>query len=55
MSQDENIINIGQIAQYLDAEYSIIERMKIKKETVRRLAYAALLYISIMAVFAFIL
>jgi hypothetical protein len=55
MDQDENRVTIGHIAQYLDAEYSLFERMKIKKVTVRRLGYAVVLYICTMIFFAIVL
>ena len=54
MNQDEKINSIGHVAQILDAEYSIIERMKIKKETLTRLGYAGILYITIMIFFAIV-
>ncbi|MBS3778012.1 MAG: hypothetical protein KGY65_08900 [Candidatus Thermoplasmatota archaeon] len=55
MNQDEHILQIGQLAQFLDAEYSILERMKLKKETLKRLGYALVIYISIMITFAILL
>lgn len=55
MNQDEHTLQIGQIAQFLDAEYSILERMKLKKETLKRLGYAIALYISTMITFMIIL
>jgi hypothetical protein len=55
MNQDENVKQIGQLAQLLDAEYSIVERMKLTKESVKRLSYASIVYISIMTIFALIL
>jgi len=55
MDQDKNIIKIGQIAQILDSEYTILERMKIKKETIKRIGYALILYISFMFLFALLL
>ncbi len=55
MDQDKNINKIGQIAQILDSEYTILERMKIKKETIKRIGYAMILYISFMFLFALLL
>ena len=55
MQQEENIIKIGHLAQILDAEYTIVERMKIKKKTIKRLCGAFSIYIGIMILFAIIL
>ena len=55
MNQDENVKKIGQLAQLLDAEYSILERMKLKKGTLKRLGYAIAIYIGIMITFTIIL
>lgn len=52
MNHQKNAMKIGQIAQLLDAEYTIFDRMKIKKETIKRIGYASLIYISIMILFA---
>ena len=55
MDHQENTMKIGQLAQMLDAEYTIFDRMKIKKETIKRIGYATLIYISIMAFFTILL
>jgi hypothetical protein len=55
MNHQKNTMKIGQIAQFLDAEYTIFDRMKIKKETIKRIGYASLIYISIMFLFALLL
>jgi hypothetical protein len=55
MKSEKNISNIGQIAQFLDAECTISERMKIKKETMKRVGYAILCYLSIMMLFGLLL
>jgi hypothetical protein len=49
------LTNTLQTAQFLDAEYTIFDRMKIKKETIKRIGYASLIYISIMILFAILL
>jgi hypothetical protein len=48
MNQDKNIKQIDKNAQLLDAEYSIVERMKLTKESVKRLSYASIVYIFIL-------
>lgn len=55
MEKEKNIMKIGQLARILDAEYSMLERMRIKKETLKRLGYAFLLYIIIMIFFTILL
>jgi hypothetical protein len=55
MEQEENIMTIGHLAQILDAEYTIAERMKIKKKTIKRLCCAFSIYIGIMILFAIVL
>ncbi len=55
MEVEENIQHIGQIAQSLDADYSMSDRMKIRKETLKRIGYAITCYITIMMLFALIL
>jgi hypothetical protein len=55
MIQENNLIKIGQLAQILDKEYSMLERMKIKKNSLKRLAYAFAVYIVIMILFTLIL
>jgi len=55
MNNEENITKIGHIAQILDAEYTTLERMKLKKESLIRLGYAFMIYIIIMYLFTIIL
>jgi len=55
MDKNENVIQIGLLAQALDAEYSIFERMKIKKESLKRVGYAIGFYISVMIIFTIVL
>ena len=55
MQQEDNILKIGHLAQILDAEYTVLERMKIKKKTIIRVCGACTVYIGIMILFAIIL
>ncbi|HMA83534.1 MAG TPA: hypothetical protein VKP59_04830 [Candidatus Thermoplasmatota archaeon] len=55
MDHQDNTLKIGQLAQMLDAEYTIIQRMKIKKETIKRVGYALIFYASIMILFTLVL
>jgi len=55
-NQYEKMINeIGYLAKKLDAEMTILERMKIKKSTIHRISIAIGIYLSIITIFSFIL
>ena len=55
MNNEKNVAKIGHIAQMLDAEYTTLERMKIKKESILRLCYAFIIYLVVMYLFTLIL
>ena len=55
MNKEENILKIGHIAQTLDTEYTTLQRMKIKKESLRHLCYAFMIYLMVMYLFTFLL
>lgn len=46
---------IGYIAQMIDAELTIIERMKIKKTTLYKIIVALFIYLITMTIFSLIL
>ncbi len=43
---------VGYLAKLLDEEMSVFERMKIKRSTLKRMAFALLIYISVMITFS---
>lgn len=46
---------IGNLARFIDNEMTIFERMKIRKESLIKIAIALIFYISIMIVFSLII
>lgn len=59
--ENENIENnimideIGYLAKYIDTEFTIIERMKLKKATLFRIFCALLIYVATMIMFVLII
>lgn len=55
--ENENLIinEIGSIAQSLDAELSVIERMKIKKRSLIKISGALIFYAATMIIFSIFL
>ena len=49
------INDIGSIARTLDAEMTVLERMKIKKSTLFRMLGAAVVYLIMMSLFSIFL
>jgi hypothetical protein len=54
-SQIEEINEIGYIARKIDIEMTILERMKIKKSTLKRITIALGIYFVTMFLFLYIL
>lgn len=55
--ENENLMinEIGSIAQYLDAELTILQRMKIKKRSLIKISGALIFYATTMAIFSIFL
>ena len=49
------IDDVGSIARILDAEMTVLERMKIKKSTLFRMIGAAVVYLTMMSLFSIFL
>ena len=46
---------VGYLAKIIDEEMTTLERMKIKKSTLKRMAVALLIYMSVMLIFSAIM
>lgn len=46
---------VGYLAKLIDTEMTIFERMKIKKSTLKRMAFAMLIYTGVMLTFLVVL
>ena len=57
MDIQENMFveDIGQVAKRIDIELTMLERMKIKKSTLKRIMSAVIIYIIAMLVFTILL
>ena len=57
MDIQENMFveDIGQVAKRIDIELTMLERMKIKKSTLKRIMSAIIIYIIAMLVFTILL
>jgi len=52
---DLYVDNIGYIAQLMDTEMTIFERMKIKRQTLKKITGAIGIYFLVMSLFAYLL
>ena len=50
-----SINDVGSIARTLDAEMTVLERMKIKKSTLLRMLGAVVVYLTMMSLFSIFL